>query len=111
MFEQIMTALQPYILEAAGAVVAGAITLAVRALHKHTGLQIEEQHRKVLHSAIMTGIRAALAARGDAPREAVIAAAVDYAKTSGAPVAIRKLKATAPALESLARAKLAEIKP
>lgn len=67
------------------------------------GIEIEARHREALHSALMTGITAALT-RG-LGTQAAIAAALDYAGRS-VPDAIAALGPDAETLRALAEAKL-----
>lgn len=95
----------PHLLEIVGAALALLIGYAATAFTRWTGIQIEEQHRRALHSALMTGIRAALS-RGMNPEQAVDHAKA-YAETS-VPDALGRLKPAPAVLQSLARAKLQE---
>lgn len=97
--------LLPHLLELASALLAGAIGWAALRFHKWTGIQIEEQHRAALHSALMTGARAALS-RGLNVQQAA-EAAVGYAQSS-VPGALARLKPTEVVLSNLARAKVAQ---
>lgn len=67
------------------------------------GIEIEARHREALHSALMTGIAAALT-RGAGTR-AAIAEAIDYA-TRSVPDAITALDPAPETLQALAEAKL-----
>jgi hypothetical protein len=70
------------------------------------GIEVEARHREALHSAIMSGIQAALA-RG-LTGQAAVSAAINHATVS-VPDAIRKLPQATPAvLSSIAEAKLRE---
>ncbi len=70
------------------------------------GLDIEKRHQDALHSALMSGVRAALQ-RGSVG-EAIVAEAVRYAQSS-VPDAIAKLAPAGGVLAELARAKIDEI--
>lgn len=107
MLDQILAALVPHLLELVALALTGLIAFAAQRFAAWTGIQIEARHREALHSAIMTGIRAALE-RGSTP-DGAVASAVDYAREVGAPDAVSALKATAEGLAQLARAKLAEV--
>lgn len=104
MNEFLQAAVMPHIFEITSVVLTGVITVAAQAIRKWTGLKIEEQHRRALHSAVMTGIEAAV--MGKRTDEQVVAAAVEYARTLGAPDAVKALKVKPAALEQLARSKL-----
>lgn len=82
------------------------INRAARVAQDRWGIEIEARHREALHSAIMSGVLAALA-RG-LTGQAVIQAARVYAQDS-VPDAIRGLpQATEKVLASIAEAKLRE---
>ena len=69
------------------------------------GIQIEATHREALHSALMSGIRAALA-RGE-DQQAAITSAIKHA-TESVPDAMFALKPTSTVLASIAEAKFRE---
>lgn len=71
------------------------------------GMDIEAKHREALHSAIMSGVQAAVLSGRDG--ETAILSAVRYARSS-TPGAIKALKAADSVLEDLAAAKLASVK-
>lgn len=101
----LVTPVLPVMLDLAGIVLAGVVGRAALVAHRRWGIEIEARHREALHSALMSGIRAALAqglTGGDA-----VSAAVGYAVQS-VPDAIVKLDPAADVLMSLARAKLRE---
>ena len=97
--------LLPHLLDIASALLAGAIGWAALRFHTWTGIQIEARHREALHSALMTGARAALS-KG-MPMQQAVDFAVGYAQSS-VPAAVAKLKPADPVLQQLARAKLQE---
>jgi len=101
----LLSALLPHLLELIGALLAGAIGWAALRFHTWTGIQIEAVDREALHSALMTGARAALS-RGLNVQQAA-EAAVGYAQSS-VPGALAKLKPTDAVLQNLARAKVAQ---
>lgn len=65
---------------------------------------LTKEQQATLHSAMMTGIRAAL--MQGLGKDAAVSAAVQYALSEGAPDAIRRLKVTPPTLRELGFAKL-----
>lgn len=69
---------------------------------RKTGIEVEEKHRAALHSALMTGIRAAIVA--GLGKEAAVLAAVRYASRS-VPDAIAKLRPGADVTAEIAAAK------
>jgi hypothetical protein len=100
-----LSLLLPHLLEIVGALVALAVAWAAVRFHAWTGIQIQARHREALQSAIMTGVRAALARGIPAPQ--AVEHAIGYAQSS-VPQAIAKLRPTEPVLHNLARAKLQE---
>ena len=96
----------PHILEIIGGALALLIGYAATAFTRWTGIRIDHEHRVALHSALMTGIRAAVS-RGMNAEQAVEHAKA-YAETS-VPDALRRLKPDPAVLQSLARAKLQEV--
>lgn len=101
----ILSALSPYLLE----LIALALTLLIGWVAMRftalTGIEIQARHRDALHSALMTGARAALS-RG-LPMQQAVEYAVGYAQSS-VPGAIAKLRPPEPVMQQLARAKLQE---
>lgn len=75
------------------------------AARERWGIEIEARHREALHSALMSGIRAALG-RG-LTGSAAVDAAITYA-TSSVPDALAKLDPDAKVITDLAAAKLRE---
>lgn len=86
-----------------------ALGLAARALQRRTGIALEEKDMVALHSALMTGVQAALN-KGAASDPVVVRSAVEYAQRS-VPDAMRRLKPSAEILRSLAEAKASQIEP
>ena len=76
-----LTALAPYLLELLAAILTIIIGWLAALARARWGIEIEARHREALHSALMTGVRHALA-RGLQEREAVAEATVDYVRTS-----------------------------
>lgn len=83
-----------------------AIASAARAAKQRWGIEIEARHREALHSALMSGIRAALG-RGLSDERAVNAAIAHAGRS--VPDAMDALAPTAEVLTSLARSKLREV--
>lgn len=107
MFDQLMTALMPVLTDALSIIVMALIAFAAQRFARWTGVQIEEKHMRTLHSAIMTGIRQALA-KGLEGNFAVHDAIL-WAETTGAPDAIKALRVDQIDLKYLASAKLQEL--
>lgn len=106
------SAVQPYIVDLASALVTLAVTVIATQVRRWTGVQIEAASRAALHSALQSGVDRAIGALGNAAgnltidmRSSVAAQAVTWAETS-VPDAIRRLGATPEALTALAEAKL-----
>ena len=98
---QILVGLLPVL----STVLTWALASAARAAKQRWGIEIEARHREALHSALMSGIRAALG-RGLKGKDAVDAA-IGHAGRS-VPDAIRRLGPSADVMKSLAEAKLRE---
>lgn len=103
---RLLVELTPLLLEIIGGLLAALISWAAMTARRKWGLDIEARHRDALHSALMTGARLALS-RG-LFGDAAATLAQDYAKTS-VPDAMRHLHPAAEVLQSLARAKIAEV--
>lgn len=103
----ILDAVSPHALEIVGIGVSLVIGWASTQAARRFGLDIEKRHRDVLHQALMTGARLALA------KQLTAAAAIDlilgYVKTS-VPGAVGKLNPPRSVLEGLAKAKLEQVK-
>lgn len=104
MLQFITDFLAPHILEALGLVFTLLIGLAVKRLRDWTGIEIEEKHQRALHTALMTGARAALMRDARLTREQIVREAIEYAKDS-VPDAIAALKPKADVLVDLATAR------
>lgn len=116
MSDLLIDLLMPHLLEIVSTLVLAAVTAALGVLAPHAkrwlDLEIEARHRAALHSAIMSGLRAALARngmslQGVAP-EALVSEAVDYAERS-VPDAIAALRGPRDVLFTLARSKLEDV--
>lgn len=103
----ILTAVMPHVLELASLALAALLAWVAAWLKLKFKIDIEAKHREALHSALMTGVRLALARYGvTAKREMVLGAAVDYAREA-VPDAIKALKVDAGKLGDIALSKLA----
>lgn len=101
----IYTAILPTILQAIAGVLGLLLIRAANVASTRWGIEIEARHREALHSAIMSGIRAALS-RGSTGQDAV-AAALAYVQES-VPDALAALKPSQEVLTNLAKARLLE---
>ncbi|MFT7045824.1 MAG: hypothetical protein ACJAYH_001091 [Celeribacter sp.] len=104
--DQIIAPLAPLILTALSAFLTTIIYRVSVLIKARWGIEIEASHRKALHSALMSGIRAAVA-RSDGTQDA-IASAIRYAGSS-VPDAILALRPSSEVLASIAEAKLQEV--
>lgn len=106
-FGSIFAAISPHLIELFSAGVLALVAWLATTVKARWGIEIEARHREALHSAIMSGVRAALG-RGMAPN-LVMEYAVQYAKGS-VPDAIKKLGPSKDVLNLLAQAKIQEVK-
>lgn len=83
-------AVQTALLTIIGAVLTFILNRATGAFQAATGIRIEEKHMRALHSAIMTGVEAAMVEGPEAGVEVIKHRAVRYAQQS-VPDAIRAL--------------------
>jgi hypothetical protein len=103
----------PYIFMLVSAAVVGLLTWLTNIIKQWTGIQIEARHREALHSAMMTGVAAALA-RGRIKasevtvdvKSQIVKEAVEWAYTS-VPDALEALGVGPKALAELAESKIA----
>lgn len=102
---QLTAALLPLVLTAIAAFLARVITDAASVAKARWGIEIEARHREALHSALMSGVEAALG-RG-LHGSAAISAAVEHARDS-VPEALARLQPDAGLLANIAGAKLRE---
>lgn len=102
---ELYAAVLPAVLQAIAALLGLLLLRASEVARKRWGIQIEAVHREALHSALMSGIRAALS-RG-LTGTAAVASAVSYAQSS-VPDAIRALSPSAEVITQIAEAKLDE---
>lgn len=97
----------PTILQIISAIL-GVLLISITGVAKQRwGIEVEARHREALHSAIMSGIRAALSKGGDGPD--IVEAAIAHARAS-VPDAISALSPAPGVLASIAEAKLREAK-
>ena len=101
----ILTAVLPPLLDIAGLAVAAVLVRVSLVAKQRWGLEIEARHRDALHSALMSGVRAALA--GGLTGRAAVDAAIEHAARS-VPDAIGRLDPTAQVITAIAEAKLRE---
>jgi hypothetical protein len=104
MMQTILSALAPHLLELIGLLITGLLAWLVREAKLRWGIEIEEKHQRALHTALMTGARAALMRDGSLTREQVVKEAIQYAKGS-VPDAMAALKPKADVLVDLATAR------
>ena len=102
----LLVQLMPVLLQVVAVVVALLIGLAARAAWQWFGIEIEARHREALHSAIMTGIKSAVAAGFG--KDKAMEVAVGYARQS-VPDAMRRLKPVPEVLMDIAHAKLDDV--
>ena len=104
--------ISPYIFMLVSAAVVGLLTWLTNIIKQWTGIQIEARHREALHSAMMTGVAAALA-RGRIKasevtvdvKSQIVKEAVGWAYRS-VPYALNALGASPEALAELAISKI-----
>lgn len=103
---QVYAAVMPLALTVIAAILTQIISAAARVAKDRWGIEIEARHREALHSALMSGIQAALGRglRG----QAAIDAAVSYAQRS-VPDAMARLRPDTGLLVNLAGAKLVDV--
>lgn len=102
---ELYAAVLPLLLSVIAAWLARALVAAAAEAKRRWGIEIEARHRDALHSALMSGIRAALG-RGLRGEDA-IAAAITYAGQS-VPDALDRLQPDAAVMADLAASKLRE---
>ncbi|WP_406646832.1 hypothetical protein QEZ52_00220 [Aliisedimentitalea scapharcae] len=74
--------LEPTILEALSVLLMAVIVYVSNLIRRKTGLDIEARHREALHSAIMTGVLAAIKEGPDEAKEMLVQKAIGYARVS-----------------------------
>ncbi|GAB1361992.1 hypothetical protein MASR1M32_12280 [Rhodobacter sp.] len=100
------SAILPTLLQCIGAILGLLLIRATTYASTRWGIEIEARHREALHSAIMSGIRAALS-KGLTGQAAVDSALVYSA--GSVPDALAALDPSASVLQQLAEAKLSEV--
>lgn len=106
LLSEIYAAVLPLLLSVLAAWLAKVLASAANEAKRRWGIEIEARHREALHSALMSGIRAALN-RG-LTGQAAISSAVTYANQS-VPDALARLRPDAKVLARLAASKLREV--
>lgn len=112
----IVDLIAPYIVSIIGALVAGLLGWLSKRVNDWLGIEIEHRHREVLHSAAFTGLERAIAGlrvRGEEIsfdlRSPVIAEAVDWVLTKGAPDAVARFGLSPADVEAIVSAKLVRV--
>lgn len=106
LLDQVFAQFLPLILQGISAVLGLLLIQGAGIAKERWGIEIEARHREALHSALMSGIRAALE-RGD-DRTAAITSAIAHA-TQSVPDAISALNPSTGVLQSIAEGKLREV--
>ncbi|MBU2867123.1 hypothetical protein [Pacificibacter marinus] len=106
LLDQVFAQFLPLILQGISALLGVLLIQGAGIAKARWGIEIEATHRDALHSALMSGIRAALE-RGD-DRTAAITSAIHHA-TQSVPDAISALNPSTGVLQSIAEAKLREV--
>lgn len=106
LLDQVFAQFLPLILQGISAILGVLLIQGAGIAKQRWGIEIEATHRDALHSALMSGIRAALE-RGD-DRTAAITSAISHA-TQSVPDAISALNPSTGVLQSIAEAKLREV--
>ena len=101
--EQIWQIIAPHVLEIIAVGLSAIIASAAGYAKRKWGLDIEARHRDALHSALLTGIKMAMARNLDTGK--AVDLAIGYARLS-VPDAIKALKPAEGVLASIARAKI-----
>lgn len=104
MLNSIFSVVMPHLLEVIGLVLTGVLGWMARQAKRRWDIEIEEKHLRTLHSALMTGARAAFTKDAHLSRERVAEEAIAYARES-APDAVAALKPKADVLVDLATAR------
>lgn len=105
---QLLTDLLPSLITALSVLVGAVITWGARVFSEKTGLDIEQKHRDALHSAIMSGVNAALTDGPQAARETIIDQAIAYVE-GAVPDALEKLGPSNFILRKLVEGKVNDI--
>lgn len=109
LLDQAFAQFLPLILQAISAILGLLLIQGAGIAKQRWGIEIEARHREALHSALMSGIRAALAQADTAQNQkGIIASAIQHASKS-VPDAIAALNPSDSVLKSIAEAKLREV--
>lgn len=104
----ILQQLQPALISGLSLILTVLIGGAAQVTKQRFGLEIEARHREALHSALMSGVRAAIEDGPGAAKDVLVEKAVTYARDS-VPDAITRLRPSEAVLRRLVFAKLKEI--
>lgn len=99
--------LTPLLIEALALILSSAIAAAALAVRKHFGVQVGQALQRDLHTALMSGIKAALEDGREAAADVLVDEAIRHARES-VPDAFQALKPSEAVLRRLARGKIAE---
>ena len=110
MLNDILRELMPVALSGLSVLLTALIGSAAHTAKQRWGLDIEARHREALHSALMSGIRAAVERGPEEAVEVLVQEAVEHAKAS-VPDALLRLRPDEAILQNLARSKLAQVLP
>lgn len=115
-------AIQQVFLPIVGTVLTGAITWGAAALQKRTNIQLQQKDMDALHSAVMTGVTAALVRKGITPGglasgapisptdvAARISSDVIMHVSRSVPQALKRLEPSTQVMENLIFSKLGEV--
>jgi hypothetical protein len=108
LLNELYTAVTPVLLQALSAILTAFLLWVANTARVRWGIEIEARHRDALHSAIMSGLRAALL-RG-LTGQALVTATLDHVRAS-TPQAIGALKPGPGVLENIVEGKLREVLP
>lgn len=108
MLNDLLRDLMPVALSGLSLLLTALIGSAAQTAKKRWGLDIEARHREALHSALMSGIRAAVEDGPGAGKNVLVEQAVTYARES-VPDAIARLRPSEAVLRRLVMGKLKEI--
>lgn len=103
------SAVAPIALDLLSGLVLALIGWAAATINRKTGIEIEEKHRLALHSAVMSGLKAAFA-QGITSRAALVTFASEYVAAS-VPDAVKKLKTSGDVLPDLIESKIMDAIP
>ena len=107
-WNDILQQLQPALISGLSLLLTVLIGGAAQVAKQRFGLEIEARHREALHSALMSGARAAIADGPGAGKDVLVEQAVTYARES-VPDAIARLRPSEAVLRRLVKGKLKEL--